>query len=214
MSQPFGESSDFNNPFAPPPSLQSEAPQRPPAKPGMATVFGILNLVFGGLSLLTQAFGLATILIFREQIEELTKQSIPAPGALQWVGTGMTMLLTFWLIYSGIRVLSGTMAGRSAFMAYCLGSLLIRPVVIAIGLVAQYEQMQQQLAQIQGGAAGVPEGAVMIGLIVGGVFGLLFAEVYEAVGFFVMRSKNVTQQFEAWDAVVNRQNSNQTFDFN
>ncbi len=214
MSQPFGESSDFNNPFAPAPSLQSEAPQRPPAKPGMATVFGILNLVFGGLSLLTQAFGLATILIFREQIEELTKQSIPAPGALQWVGTGMTMLLTFWLIYSGIRVLSGTMAGRSAFMAYCLGSLLIRPVVIAIGLVAQYEQMQQQLAQIQGGAAGVPEGAVMIGLIVGGVFGLLFAEVYEAVGFFVMRSKNVTQQFEAWDAVVNRQNSNQTFDFN
>ena len=180
----------------------------------MATVFGILNLVFGGLSLLTQAFGLATILIFREKIEELTEQSIPAPGALQWVGTGITMLLTFWLIYSGIRVLSGTMAGRSAFMAYCLGSLLIRPVVIAIGLVAQYEQMQQQLAQMQGGAAGVPEGAVMIGMIVGGAFGLLFAEVYEAIGFFVMRSKNVTQQFEAWDAVVNRQNSNQTFDFN
>ena len=25
----------------------------------------------------------------------------------------MTMLLTFWLIYSGIRVLSETMAGRS-----------------------------------------------------------------------------------------------------
>ena len=60
----------------------------------------------------------------------------------------------------------------------------------------------------------MPEGAVMIGLIVGGMFGLLFAEVYEAIGFFVMRSKNVTQQFEAWDAVVNRQNSNQTFNFN
>jgi hypothetical protein len=214
MSQPFGESSDFNNPFAPPPSLQSEAPQRPPTKPGMATVFGILNLVFGGLSLLTQAFGLATILLFREKLEELTKQSIPAPGALQWVGTAITLLLTCWLIYSGIRVLSGTMAGRGAFMAYCLGSLLIRPGVIAIGLFAQFDQMQQQMAQLPGGAAGAQQGAVMIGMIVGGVFGLLFAEAYEAVGFFVMRSKNVTQQFEAWDKVVNRQNSNQTFDFN
>lgn len=214
MDEPFGGNPDSHNPFAPPRISQDVAPQRPATKPGMATVFGILNLVFGGLSLLTQGFSLATIVLFRDKIEELTEQQIPEPGVLQWIGIFVSIALTFWLIYSGIRVLSGTMAGRSAFMAYCLGSLLIRPIVIVINLFAQFDQMQQQMAQIQGGAAGVPKEAILIGMIVGGAFGLLFAEAYEAIGFFVMRSKNVTQQFEAWDAVVNKQNSNQTFDFN
>lgn len=133
------------------------------------------------------------------------------PGPLQWVGTGIQILLTFWLIYSGIRVLRGTMSGRSAFLAYCVGSLLIRPFIVAINLFAQYDQIQQQIAA---GGAQLPPAAA-IGVVVGsGLFALVFAEIYEVVGFFVIRSKNVTQQFQAWDEVVNGQSGNQTFNFN
>ena len=64
------------------------------------------------------------------------------------------------------------------------------------------------------GGAQMPPAAA-IGIIVGaGFFALVLAEIYEVVGFFVMRSKSVTQQFQAWDDVVNNQRSNQTFNFN
>ncbi len=211
MSQPFGSIPDSNNPFSPPQNSQYAAPQRPASKPTMAMVFGILNLVFGGFALLGQAFGVIMIVFLREKLEEITKQAIPLPGPLQWFGTGIALLLTVWLIYSGIRVLRGTMSGRSAFIAYCLGSLLIRPFVVAINLFAQFDQVQQQMAA--GGAPMPP--AAAIGIIIGtGLFAIVFAEIYEAVGFFVMRSKNVTQQFEAWDEVVKSQLSNQNFNFN
>lgn len=177
----------------------------------MATVFGILNLVFGAFALLGQAIGVIMIVFLREKLEEFFKQPIPMPGPLQWVGTGIALLLTLWLIYSGIRVLRGTMSGRSAFIAYCLGSLLIRPFVVAINLFAQYDQMQQQMAA---GGAAMPPAAAIVFTVGMGLFAIVFAEIYEAIGFFVMRSKNVTQQFEAWDEVVNSKHSNQTFNFN
>lgn len=176
----------------------------------MAKVFGILNLVFGGLSLAGQAFGVLTILFFRSTIEEMAKQTIPMPGPVQWVGTGIQLLLTFWLIYSGVRVLSGTMSGRGAFIVYCLGSLLIRPILVVINLFAQYDQMEQQMAA---SGAALPPGAMMGIMAVGGLFALVLAEIYEAVGFFVIRSKGVTQQFQAWDDVVNAQRPNEAFNF-
>ena len=211
MSQPFGSNAESNNPFSPPQDLQNAAQLRPATKPTMATVFGILNLVFGAMSLIGQGFGLIMILFLREKIEEISKQPIPSPGPWQWAGTGIQLVLTCWLIYSGIRVLRGTMSGRSAFIAYCAGSLLIRPFIVAINLYAQNDQIQQQMAA---GGAQLPPAAV-IGIIVGaGLFALVLAEIYEVVGFFVIRSKNVTQQFQAWDEVVNGQRSNQTFNFN
>lgn len=180
----------------------------------MATVFGILNLVFGALSLLQQGFGIILILFLREKFEELTKQPIPQPNSLHWVAVGTTLLLTCWLIYSGFRVLGGTMSGRSAFIAYCVGSLIIRPFVVALSLFVQFDQMKQQMAQIQAGGPAMPQELFLASLVLGGVVALVFAEVYEAIGFFVVRSKNVTQQFQAWDEVVNGPRSNQSFDFN
>lgn len=211
MSQPFGSNPDFENPFSSPsvPTMP-QGSGRPATKPTAATVFGILNLVFGASGLLFQGIGIATILLFREKIAEMTKQPIPMPGAAQWVGTGIQLLLTFWLIYSGIRVLGGTLAGRSAFISYCIGSLLIRPVVIIINLFAQYDQMQ---VQMQAGGQPLPPAAILGIVAFGGLFALVMAETYEAIGFFFMRSKNVTQQIEAWDAVVNNRDQNQTFNF-
>lgn len=209
MSQPFGSNADSNNPFSPPENIQYS--QRPAPKPTMAAVFGILNLVFGGMSILGQGFGLIMLFFLREKIEEISKQPIPFPGPLQWVGTGIQILLTGWLIYSGVRVFGGTMSGRSAFLAYCIGSLIIRPFIVAINLFAQYDQIQQQIAA---GGAQLPPAAA-IGIVVGGgLFALVLAEIYEVAGFFVMRSKSVTQQFQAWDEVVNGARSNQTFNFN
>lgn len=210
MSQPFESSPDFNNPFSPPQTSAQNGPGSPAKKPSMATVFGILNLVFGGLSLVGQAFGVITILFLRTKIEEMSQQSIPMPGALQWVGTGVQLLLTFWLIYSGVRVLGGTMSGRGVFITYCIGSLLIRPILVVINLFAQYDQMEQQMTA---SGAALPAGAMIGIMAVGGLFALVLAEIYEAVGFFVIRSKGVTEQFQAWDAVVNGQRSNETFNF-
>ncbi len=208
MSQPFGSNPDSSNPFSPP---QDRYSQRPASKPAMATVFGILNLVFGGMSLLGQGFGLIMQFFLREKFEESFRRPIPMLGPLEWVGTGIQVLLTCWLIYSGIRVLGGTLSGRSAFLAYCIGSLLIRPFIVAINLFAQSDQIQQQMAA---GGAQLPP-AVAIGIVVGGgLFALVLAEIYEVAGFFGMRSKSVTQQFQAWDEVVNGQRSNQTFNFN
>ena len=209
MSQPFGSNPDFNNPFSAPGTSFSPGSQ-PASKPTAANVFGILNLVFGGLGLLGQGISFAAIYLFREKLEEITKQPIPQPGTLQLTGIGVTVLLTFWLLYSGFRVLGGTMAGRAAFMQYCIGSLLIRPIIIGINLFAQYEQLQQQM---QAGGPAMPP-AVMLGIFaVGGLFGIVWAEVYEAIGFFFMRSKGITQQFEAWDNVVNNRQPNQSFNF-
>lgn len=210
MSQPFESTPDSNNPFSPPQAINDAAQKSPATKPSMATVFGILNLVFGGLSLVGQTFGVVTILFLRTKIEELSEQTIPMPGVLQWIGTGIQLLLTFWLIYSGVRVLGGTMSGRSTFIVYCLGSLLIRPFLVIINLFAQYDQMEQQLAA---SGAAVPPGAMLGIMAIGGLFALVLAEIYEAVGFFVIRSKGVTQQFQAWDDVVNGQRLSETFNF-
>jgi len=210
MSQPFESMPDTNNPFSPPQAINYAAQKGPATKPSLATVFGILNLVFGGLSLLAQAFGIITIFFLRTKIEEMAQQTIPMPGVLQWIGTAIQLLLTFWLIYSGVRVLGGTMSGRGTFIAYCLGSLLIRPFLVVINLFAQYDQMGQQMAA--GGAAMPPEALIGI-MAVGGLFALVLAELYEVVGFFVIRSKGVTQQFQAWDDVVNGQRPNESFNF-
>ena len=208
MSQPFESTPGSNNPFSPPQAIDYAAQKGPATKPSMATVFGILNLVFGGLSLLGQAIGVITILFLRSKIEELSKQSIPMPGVLQWIGNGIQLSLTFWLIYSGVRVLGGTMSGRGTFITYCLGSLLIRPFLVVINLFAQYDQLGQQMAA---NGAAMPPAALMGIMAVGGLFALVLAEIYEAVGFFVIRSKGVTQQFQAWDEVVNGQRPNESF---
>ncbi len=214
MSQPFGSDPDSHNPFSVPATassgMQPQYVQRPAMKPTAATAFGILNLVFGAMALVIQAFGIVSLIFLRKQFEQFAKQAMPEPSVFHWVGVAITLALTCWLIYSGIRVLSGTMAGRASFMAYCVGSLIIRPFLIVINLFAQYDQMQQQFAA-QGQQ--LPPAAIMGILAFGGVFGLVFAEVYEAIGFFVMKSRGVRQQFEAWDNVVNSGKSNQTFNF-
>lgn len=65
MSEPFGSNPDSSNPFSPPQNIQQT--QRPASKPTMASVFGILNLVFGGMSLLGQAFGVIMLFFLREK---------------------------------------------------------------------------------------------------------------------------------------------------
>ena len=109
MSLPFESTPGSNNPVSPPQATNYAAQRGPATKPSMATVFGILNLIFGGLSLLAQAIGII--------------------------------------------------------------------------------------------------------MVVGGLFALVLAEIYEVVGFFVIRSKGVTQQFQAWDEVVNGQRPNESFNF-
>lgn len=211
MSQPFGSNPYSNNPFAAPQNIPSPPAIGRPEKPTMAKVFGILNLVFGSLALLGHVIGLLVLLFLREKFEEISKQSIPLPGPLQWVGTGIQMLLTCWLIYSGVRVLGGTMRGRSAFLAYCVGSLLIRPCIVAINLFAQSDQIQQQMAV---GGAQLPPAAAMGIMVASGLFALVLTEVYEVIGFFFIRSEAVTAQFQAWDSVVDGQRNSQTFNFN
>jgi|GEM_PF-1331630 len=214
MSQPFGSDPDFHNPFSAPATaasgVQPQYSQRPASKPTTATAFGILNLVFGAMALVGLAIGIVSMVFLRKQVEQFTKQAMPEPSVFYWIGVAISLALSVWLIYSGIKVLSGTMAGRASFMAYCVGSLLIRPFLIAINLFAQSDQLQQQFAA-QGQQ--MPPGALVGILAFGGLVGLVFAEAYEAIGFFVMKSQGVRQQFEAWDNVVNSGKSNQSFNF-
>ena len=186
----------FDTDAAPPPPL-------PAQKPTAATIFAILNLLFGAGGYLVLLIGLASVFLLEAVIppEEMPPQPPLAVNIVNW---SVYVILGTWLIVSGIQLLKVSIGSREWFIRYCIVSLVVRPIVILgtipFTLDAAREQMRMQAEQMPDNpfANQFGDSFVTAMILFGSIFGIIWAVAYEVAGLIVMKNQKTIAAFEAY----------------
>ncbi|MBL7214085.1 MAG: DUF4339 domain-containing protein [Phycisphaerae bacterium] len=154
-----------------------QAPQRPKS----VTVLGILNIVFGGLTLLCAPFGIISLLMPQPnspfQMTEMMK-------LFSLVGYGIGFVFAIVLLASGIGLLNLKKWARQA--AYLYGWFAICWGIL--GTIANGIMFSSSLSNVS------PEAMpVVVGGIIGGMCGGLIGLIYPVVLIIFLRKPHVIQ---------------------
>lgn len=136
------------------------------SRPGGATAIGVLNLVFGGISLIVGVLGLAVAFGYFS-----LGGGFIVLGLVQVLG----FLFTILEIVAGILLLANKKSGITLSFTYAIGNIALT----VLGYV-----LQMTMASAMGGLSG-GAGAAAAGI---GLLGLVLAIAYSVVILFVLRS--------------------------
>lgn len=164
-------------------------------RPVSATVFGILNLVFGIMGICGGIFtvGMLAVVVmpdFAEMFEDnpgMDQFKDPAFRTFLLVQTILSLGLTVLLIISGIGLLKFKPWGRTTAIWYAIPTIL----VVIGSTIGQYVLVvMPALAR----AAEGPERLSAIGGLVGGIFGALFGLLYPVLLLIFMNRRSFREQ--------------------
>ena len=145
-------------PLNPPPSSRIAKP-----RPTSVTVFGVLNIVFGGLGLLCTPFGMIATFVLPDFLNQ-------SPGFRNWLILSYVIGLacTIWLLVLGIGLLNLKRWSRRGSIAYGWFAIVFG----IIGMIVRF-------GALAGGGLS-PSGEAIPGFI-GGIFGGLIGLAYPIV---------------------------------
>lgn len=144
-------------------------------RPTPVTVFGVLNIIFGGLGLLSAPFAIMALMVvdntMRNPVLEIARRN-PVVGGWMMLSNALGVLAAIVLLAGGIGLLQLKPWGRKlsiGFAVYALVMGVIGMLITGIYIVpALLSQPQANSAE----AAGAVGGA--IGGLVGGLVGLVY----------------------------------------
>ena len=186
----FGEQP--KNPYTPPvtPGQAQPTPAGPTTKPVSATVFGILNILFGVLGVCGIGFSVAVF--FMPQNPQFPNPALEAmqgdgPYSLFLkVAIGIGSIFVVVLILSGVGLLKGRMWGRTLAIVYSVYAI----ISAVVGGVVNYFLLWGPMLQDAGPAAPGPENAAAIGGAIGGIGGTCVGMIFPIVLLiFMLRPK-------------------------
>jgi hypothetical protein len=149
-------------------------------KPTSVTVFGVLNCVFGGLTLVCTPFGLLGLAIAHKTMETTSEYKIWAvAGAIAGFG------FAIWLLVSGIGLLMFKRWARKSSAAYAKVNILWALLAVFVNIFALSHQW------INVPERGMPQA---IGSIAGGLCGGL---IYPILLLIFMQTAKVREAFAA-----------------
>jgi hypothetical protein len=192
-----------NNPYQPP-SQFSEQPlsgqsfAAGPQKPTAATVFGILNLLFGGLGLCGIVMTAAFMFV---PLNPQMKKDNPAlqlmeESAVYRTFTQVAVVLGFFativLIVAGIGLLTHRPYGRTLSIGYGIYAV----VTNVLGTIINVVYVFPALLEKANAAGGGPAAAGAYGGIIGGLFGTCLGLIYPVVLLYFMFRPNMVAAFK------------------
>ncbi len=188
----------MSNPYEASTSSEAGNAFVPAQRPASATVFGVLNLVFGIFGICGGIFtaGLFAVFAIPEMAENLNNMEgmeqfqNPSYRAFLLVSTIINSLLTVVLLVSGTGLLKFKAWGRTAAIWYAI------PQIFAIigGAIAQYYLLvKPAIENAAPGAQGIGE----ISGAIGGLVGMAFSLIYPVLLLFFMNRKTFVAQITA-----------------
>ena len=173
------------NPFHAP-ELPAGPPDLPPAaRPASLVVFGVLNIVFGLLSMCGAAGSSVMFFVDLPRDPALPNpmldliKSNPTFRLTQMVNMGISIVLAVALMLAGIGLLRSKAWGRTLSVGY--GWCAIAGIVLAM-IVNWIYLVQPMLANLkQAGGAGGPAETLAMGTAVGGMASGCFGLVYPVI---------------------------------
>jgi hypothetical protein len=162
-------------------------------RPTVATVFGILNIVFAALGI----FGvLASVMLFmavgassNNPVIQLIHDS-PAYAAWMKISIVLGLLTAGVLLAAGIGLLMLKPWARMVSIVYAIYAIVMVGIGGAVNYVFLIQPLMQQAQQKQG-----PEAAGAIGGAIGGMFGSCFGLIYPILLLIFMMRANVVAAF-------------------
>lgn len=167
-------------------------------RPVPATVFGILNLLFGALGVLG-LFGSAAMFSLPDTghnpVLRLIKEN---PAYATWIKTsiGLGALSSIVLLISGIGLLFMKLWARMTAIGYSIFAMVLN----LVGLVINYQFLLKPLLEDASQKSG-PEAAGAVGGVIGVVFGGFFGMVYPIVLLIFMTRPRMVAAFRPSDPV-------------
>jgi len=160
---------------------QSQVPLQVVEKPTSVTVFGILNIVFGGLRLLLFiSFGLLVGVSAMQKTMEATAAYKMWSLASGFIGIGFSI----WLLVLGIGLVTMKRWARGGSVIYACVMIVWIIVIVGMNIAALF------LKWINLPEAGLPE-------FIGGTCGGLIGMIYPVLLLIFMRTEKVRKAFEA-----------------
>jgi hypothetical protein len=163
-------------------NFEGDIPQLKPARPTPVTVFGILNVVFGGLGLMCAPFAIFAVLM-----PQPAQTATPYPPGMQVFTLfllGLRIPMAAVLLAAGVGLLKQKNWGRR--VAYFFGWF-----AIALGVVSLAVTMIVYGASL--GDSGDQGSAQAVGGLVGGMCGGIIGFIYPILLVVYMRKPNVVE---------------------
>ena len=161
-------------------------------RPTSVTVFGVLNIVFGALGLLSTAVSMVVLFAVDAQAGAMDPFANVNPVWNMWIKVSIVLgvVAMLVLIASGIGLLNLRPWGRTLAIGYSI-------YAIAAGLIGTAMQfsyvVQPMLEQFE--VHGGPEAAAAMATVIGGLLGGCIGLVYPALLWYYMTRQHVVAAF-------------------
>ncbi|MFN0017097.1 MAG: hypothetical protein ACKVP0_02490 [Pirellulaceae bacterium] len=181
------------NPYQPPSQFSNQDISAEPQKPTAATVFGILNILFGVLGLC--GLVLSAAVMFSSFSAELAKDN-PAMQLMEenaiyrtftQVAVALGFVATAVLIASGVGLLQLRPYGRTLSIGYGVYSIVMN----VLGMIVNVAFVFPALLESANAAGGGPAAAGAWGGLIGGVFGGCMGFIYPGLLLYFMFRPNM-----------------------
>lgn len=180
-------------------------------------VIGIISIVLGGLGMLGGFWQVVTP-FFMKAIGDFLKKFDPSAtdpfaGMHDWkyilaaVGVA-TFLIAVMLLIGGVQLLSRKRTSVAILKRWAIAKMIFSVIAIVVNFMLQMGQIQTTMQQASATAAGsdtVVKTAVMVGMVIGVLFGLAWAWAYPIFILFWFNKKNIQQEISTWDSFENNE---------
>ena len=164
-------------------------------KPTSITVFGVLNLVFGGLAVVAIPFSLLVLLMPRAAASNPVLQIMQSTTFLRcwtYIGSGLGLLATIVLVACGVGLLQSRAWARRWSIYYAVYAI----AAAVAGLIVQVAFLLPPVLEKVRYASDPVVVGTMVGGVVGGIFGTCFGLIYPIVLLFFMTRPRVKEYLE------------------
>jgi hypothetical protein len=186
------------NPYQPPSHFSNQDLAAEPQNPTAATVFGILNILFGVLGLC--GLTLSAVMMFSSFFAQFAKDNpamqLMEDNAIYRTFMQVAMVLGFIatpvLVFSGIGLLQIRPYGRTLSIGYGVYSIVMN----VLGMLVNVAFVFPALIESANAAGGGPAAAGAWGGIIGGVFGGCIGFIYPGLLLYFMFRPNMVAAFQ------------------